>query len=335
MVEAIEKAGTLTKDKLQAGDVLLCRVPEESGYVRFMQIFKFLADLKTHDFDFSKLDLEEHIDLIDFSIALFDQNHYSHAAYYDGAEILEESLDTNPETGQSQGIVKTPLEEYRPYPSDVFRYKNDAGVVVGEGLSAEPLNKSAYAIYDRIVGRPYGFENVKVLIALCINRMSQGYVLDYLEEALVERIGLWIKPIFEAEKTKIGKWLDALVRHVFYDDFSSEEMVCSQYVAAVFNEAADGKAYKVTKPSHVKTAPRKSANTITETVTHSLSIDKMTADISDILAEMPNPAANDELRSLELVMELKQIDTMYTPADFANSPNMISLGLLEFPVGEK
>lgn len=332
MFETVENGRSIRTNELQAGDVLLCRVPKQDFAKWAEQIGDLLLDILEKGYE--NIVPGDHIELIEQAIAAFDQSHYSHAAYFDGTQVIEEDLNHD---GKKQGGVKrTDLNVYREYPSDVLRYQNDEHIVVGDGLSAEPLNASAEAIFKRIRKNPYGFKNALVLTALCINRMSQGPLIHTVESRLIAYFGQkwapFIEMMFATEKDKIGRWMDAFMRDILYDHFDREDMVCSQFVAAIFNEAADQKAYNVTKPSHVKTA--RLTNT-EQPIDNEEATSRAVQDIAALIQKLPEPPANTQLRPFELLQAAKgTIDTMYTPADFANSPNMIMKGLLEFPVGD-
>jgi hypothetical protein len=154
-------------------------------------------------------------------IRMFDQGNYSHAAVYDGAnvvEMLSQGTTVN-------NIVGSSLPEARFV--DVYRFISNDGKPLGiPGLGPEPvLGCIQYYVQNR---QRYGYEQIVLLALLCATRTEA-------QKNLSPVLAMILRRFLDSAAEKIAGMIHA----------GKEPMICSELVYRCYTEAGPPYAIRV------------------------------------------------------------------------------------------
>lgn len=280
------------------------------------------------------IDPNKYIDFRHKLITLFDEDIYYHAGFFSGPNIIEEVIRSD-----FNGISETNTDAYKAYPTHVFRYVDGNGAILNpNGSGAAKLDDLAKH-YLNAPENAYSFWNAGVLMALSALKIvghrkgadAIRYLLAKIDSVLGTNLSYYLAN--EAVLNFLyGKYLD-LIRSTLGGHWDRQVMVCSQFVARVYNEADDG-AYELKRaqPHLAAQTLQSPEGTGSQSPTGSgdeklsAACDELRQKIEDkalISTATAGDSATDELIT-------KLIDDMYTPADIAHSPNVVRVGELVF-----
>lgn len=307
----------ITPDQLKPGDILLCefRHPGFDGYAEaFISILKFRNAKSEED---QKKFMTAAFTILRGLIITFDQDIYTHAAFWDGKGVVEAG---------GNGVDRNPIDHYKGTETDVYRFVEKGKQVLGtQEYPVEPL----LALADEIVNEDlnYSYNTALLMIFLCITRWErEAWIKDmetFLKNHLKSVNPVLIDLLFKVNHDKLiefFEWMaDEMIRQIV--SFRNDNgLVCSETVAAIFNQAEPKGKYKIEKPL---TAIQSEAKTQTEFHTPSLADAENNWNIFfDYLSEFEFPlsSAASDWR--------KHADIIYTPHDIAQSVNTLKVGEL-------
>ncbi len=307
----------ITPDQLKPGDILLCefRHPGFEGYAEaFISILKFRNAKSEED---QKKFMTAAFTILRGLIITFDQDIYTHAAFWDGKGVVEAG---------GNGVDRNPIDHYKGTETDVYRFVEKGKQVLGtQEYPVEPL----LALADEIVNEDlnYSYNTAILMIFLCITRWERNSwieaIMNFLKSHLQSVNPELIDFLFKVNHDKLiefFEWMaDEMIRQVV--SFRNDNgLVCSETVAAIFNQAEPKSKYKIEKPL---SAIQSEAKTQTEFHTPSLTDSENNWNIFfDHLSacEFPLSSAASDWR--------KHADIIYTPHDIARSVNTLKVGEL-------
>jgi len=337
VAEANDEDLTIRADELRPGDILLCVFQPAGGLLYYLELIEqLIVDLSTPG---KQLDYQDYLDLVKLLISLFDQDRYYHAAYWNGAKVFEEH--------SKDGLGAHDLDTYRDELTEVVRYVSDDGTELGSpGLSAEPVQRQARALYDELHpsgARGYSKWNCGLLLALCVVRMSRTQMVDAFEgwlRAQIERdLPEWTKPavgealdrLFSADnKALLADRLTEYATFVLRLFQDNDAMVCSQFVAHAYAGANDGTGYVIAKPTTPVLATT-SAALLALPGTGGLGdgdLEGVLVELAGSLERLPPPPLSAPAPSVPLE-QWAGIDDLYTPSDLSRSRNTRFMGRLQ------
>lgn len=243
-------------------------------------------------------------------IRLVDGGDYSHAALFDGNDIVEAGL---------RGVVMTPLEkevDAQKY-VDVYRFKSDSGSPFSlPDWPVKPVTQRAHYYFDK--GTKYA-DNQLYLVGLLIavRKLPYSRVEKAVLRAVLAMIFKLFKRIFEGKETN--------------------SVVCSELVYRSFYEAIPKKKYGLAISGTL--APLKASldslveNEAVEADSHDDDIEKTVNQIEQMYWEIkPELAASkDEIHYLLKAGNPLVAAEMVSPHDLQLSPNLEKLGRLRKP----
>ncbi len=248
--------------------------------------------------------------LISDIIRLVDGGDYSHAALFDGNDIVEAGL---------RGVVKTPLEkevDAQKY-VDVYRFKSDSGVSFSlPDWPVKPVIERAHYYYDK--GTKYA-DNQLYLVGLLIviRKLPYNRVEKAVLRAALAMIFKLFKRILEGKETK--------------------SVVCSELVYRSFYEAIPKEKYGLTIRGTL--APLKISldslveNESNEDYLRDEEIENTINQIEQMYWEIKPElvASKDEIHTLLKAGNPLVAAEMVSPHDLQLSPNLEKIGRLRKP----
>ena len=155
-------------------------------------------------------------------IRLFDQGRYSHAAIYDGQNVVEMlSQGTSVSTLDQSSVATPPVPRF----VDVYRFVGSSGKPLGSpGLEAAPL-LARIKHYGDMPDR-YGYEQIVLLALLCATRREAHAMLTPVQARM-------LRCILDSAADEIARLIHA----------GKEPMICSELVYRCYTEA--GTAYTI------------------------------------------------------------------------------------------
>ena len=335
----IEDKGSIKEidaDELQQADIFLCVQQEESAPRYTWLALNMIAELARNKGKIS--DYQYYLPLVKLMIRVLDQNIYYHAAYFSGEKVYEEH--------SKDGLCENSLSTYKEEVTDVFRFVTDTNATLDtEGQRL--IEARARYLLDT-VGKEgpkgYSFQNCGVLLALCLVRIGGPNLVGELEKKIrhhfEEREGVpaflesVLNKLFNKEnENKLVGWLLSYARHMLSPYWQEGSMVCSQFVANCFSHADDKATYRIEKPTRPIKTDRIDHQCTSQTHnSENVSIEDEQAALEtldqNLLSLMMPPLANDATDWDEIARKVN-LDDMYTPADFALSPNTRYMGRLK------
>ncbi len=311
----------ITPDQLKPGDILLCEF-KHPGFVGYTEaLITILKFRKAKSEEDHKKFMTSAFTILRGLIITFDQDIYTHAAFWDGKGVVEAG---------SSGVKRNPLEHYKGTNTDVFRFVKDNQQVLGtEKYPVEPLLQLA----DNIVNEDlnYSYNTAILMIFLCITRWERNSwieaMMNFLKSHLRSVNPQLIDFLFKANHDKLiefFEWMaDEMIRQIV--SFRNDKgLVCSETVAAIFNQAEPKEKYKIVKPltaeklnskTHQQTTVTKLSDSETEWKTF---VDHLKKSEFPLRSEFDNKSDWRE-----------HADIIYTPHDIARSVNTVKVGQLE------
>jgi len=309
----------LKKSDLLAGDILLC-VFEHPGAEAY---FESLIDIIKYynyknDADRKKF-LENALIILRGLIITFDDDIYTHAAFWDGKAVVEAGLS---------GVKANPIDHYKNTITDIYRFTKNGQELNSEEFPCLPLVEKAHWLVDQNLS--YSYETAYLYILLCLTRWKREDWIYAMKESLKNRLSAnnsaYIELIFSLYHDKIillFEWMaDELIRQIvaFRKD---DGLVCSETVAKIYNEAKPEGSYHIEKPLNITTSTSFDSKQLkNENVNEAVF-----AELSESLDEMP--AMYSKSLRTSLTSSENVIDIEYTPHDLARSINTYLVGRLD------
>ena len=320
----------ITQADVKPGDILLLNyTPDPDPQKEFNKLMD-LALQAVHDWQhwdsYSPKQKEEHfhklMPLVWFAITFFDGDVFFHAAVVGtdeegGRVVIEASTD---------GINRTPLDAYWNGPISVYRYRHGAITIGSAGLPVEPVTDKAAALFnDGTI--TYGYFHAGLLAIWCLFRRGEDQVMVRLRALLEHAFGKSITDIlFQGEGEKKIKLLLINVFQAALDHWRERnQLVCSEMVAACFNDADAVGTYRISREVE---KVRANGSQRSELKSNFIGLDgkaarAQMAELAAAIAEL-QPAKS--LRSLRVAMDLVDTDILYTPHDLKASISTFHVG---------
>jgi hypothetical protein len=311
-------------DQLKPGDVLLLITehPPLSGYVK--ALFDYIRYLKPRNDDEKKIKEQAWSTIIRGLIMYFDGNHFFHASIWDGEKVAEAG---------TEGIARGDIARYKSFKTSVYRFSKNGKVVMGtpEFPSQPVIDVSNSIIAQKL---PYSYTTAVLLALLCYTRWQRDEWIDRIEQFFIENLSRWMEPFirewFKRNRKELRKVFEQMVVEAIEIilAFRKEKgMVCSEFVAAVYNRAEPVPKYFLEKSYKLTLEANKS-------------IEQETIDMNEeLLLAIEQELQTIDLQSYEMLLgaesdiqllEWLKSDELYTPADLSNSPNLTQVGELHF-----
>lgn len=324
----------ITKQDVQAGDILLLKyTPEQDLYDEFSKLVSLCQKAVKawqHWDEYSKEQKEEHfaqlMPLIHFALTFFDGDSFFHAAVV-GTDF--EGTNAVFEAG-THGINRTPLADYWDGPISVYRYHRGAIAIGDPGLPVAPVTAKAAALFaDGTV--QYGYFHAGLLAIWCLFREGEDQMMERLKAMLEQTFGKYIAGmLFTDDCEKNIKSLLTNVFHAALDHWRSEnQLVCSEFVAACFNDADVKGTYRIDREIEKNQTNMPSVN---ETLSEKdasftgLDIEAALAQMAELATAIGGLHQSRSLRSLAVARELVETDLLYTPHDLKASISTFYVG---------
>ncbi|AOY60072.1 MULTISPECIES: hypothetical protein [Desulfococcus] len=243
-------------------------------------------------------------------IRLVDGGDYSHAAFFDGNNIVEAGL---------RGVVVTPLESEVAAQKyvDVYRFKSDSGSPFSlPDWPVEPVIERAHYYFDK--GTKYADNQLYLVgVLIVVRKLPYGRVEKAVLRAVLDMIFKLFKRIAEGRETK--------------------SVVCSELVYRSFYEAVPEKKYGLSIKGAL--APFKGRldslveNESGEDDLHDAEIEETIRRIERTYWEIrPELAASkDEIHTLLKAGNPLVAAEMVSPHDLQISPNLEKIGRVRKP----
>ena len=332
---------------LKSGDILLMAIKE---YASDQEKFNAFMDsavatlLAVHRNEKPDEILKAAVPLIQISIAAFDGDRFSHAAIVcppvEGGSEPTIVVDMGP-----HGIHKTDLAAYlkqHENPVAAVRYCKSGLQLGNPMLPSGPVSDLAHKLLaEKTI--PYGYYNAFILAMLCIWRRSDGLIMNELKVLLKKMFGKEHDVAIDMFFVLCGPQLkDALIKlsHVAGDYLrNKKELVCSEMVAACFNDAInpeDGHPYAIsfsrTKPDALSSGGENQEDIGNFSAVVPAELHKAMQKLGALLNEV---SITPNLRQPGLFFTAKGEkegqpgwwnNNLYTPADLSKSINTDQLG---------
>jgi len=306
-------------DQLKPGDIFLCEFKHPGATAYFEALITALRCRNYHNKEEKLKFLTAAFTILRGLIIYFDQDTYTHASFWDGKGIVE--AGTN-------GVKRNPIEHYKGTNTDVFRFVKDDEFVLGtDDYPVEPLLELSQEILDEDLD--YSYTTAILMIFLCITRWERNQWIKSMEAFLKDHVHsinpVIIDIIFEQEHDKLiefFEWMaDEMILQIarFRDD---NGLVCSETVAAIFNQSEPKGKYHINKPLNSPASSlknnRRSLLLKTDKETH-----ETIREFVDELKHVSFPVRTDRSSDWR-----KHADMIYTPHDLARSENTRIIGRL-------
>jgi len=334
---------TFNQSDLNPGDILLLAIKDYDNPVEEFADFigSAMAALKAwEDGKSSDKILGAAMKMIQISIAVFDGDRFSHAAIVGYPKQGGADASVVIEIGPG-GMAASDLSEYlaaHKNPVAAVRYTADGTELGGTVLPHQPV---VLVANDLVTGDPikYGYFNAFVLAMLCAWRKSDGLAIKELREALIRYFGESHRAAIEFFFVVCGDNLrDLLIKlsHVAGDYLrNKKELVCSEMVAACFNDATNpetGAHYPISfdrRPEDL--APSRGSGTSGDDVDRT----RLAEELAELAEAIKKVDYSPDLREPGLFFSAANSandkpgwwgNNLYTPADLSRSVNMRPLG---------
>jgi len=338
-------AATIDKADVMVGDILLLEF--EHDYDRRRE-FNFFMDMALQAIEawrnwgkYTKEEKQEKfkalMPLIHLAIALFDDNKFFHAAIVGHPEIgqatLKQATLKNVIEAGPSGIHGTPLDDYYGGRISVYRYHKGAVSLGDAALPSGPVvGKANEFLCDGTI--QYGYPHAGLLAIWCLYRRGEDFAVARLEEVLIQLFGSdesakrLIKLLFAASKGKIKTLLQLLVLDALALLRQPNQMVCSELVAACFNEAGDEGTYHISRESNADrlTALTADIASVHQGVFAGLDPGHVEKRLTELGEAFANLDIEEPMRSVDIALELVEQNNLYTPADLQQSANTFHVG---------
>lgn len=307
----------LKKPDLKPGDIFLCVFEHPGAEAYFEALLEAIKYYQYKNDDERRKFLESALVILRGLIITFDEDIYTHAAFWNGEKVVEAGLS---------GVKANPIEHYQNTITDVFRFIKDGQELGSDELSTAPLLKNSQDLIDQNLS--YSYETAYLYILLCITRWKREEwiqeILNFLKAQIPENQSRYIEFFFEAYHDKIVlvfEWMaDEMIRQIvkYRND---DGLVCSETVAKIYNEAKPVGKYHIEKP-------------LTSALSSSSFFEQPSNQDFDeqILKNLIDSIENLEIRSTgnnASVSWENVIDIEYTPHDLARSKNTFLAGRLD------
>lgn len=318
----------ISQHQLNPGDILLCYV-EKPGFAGYISALITLIKLRNHKNDDEEKDKDEKkaqsaalFTILRGLIVWFDQDDYSHAAFWDGEKVAEAG---------SSGVNRNDISHYKNTITHVYRWiKNDDYVLGRPDYPVQPLIDTSNHIVEQKL--PYSYSTAYLYMFLCFTRWKReewiALMKTFLQAHLAEFTHPFIEELFQKHAQKLHVFLEWLADDIIDKILSfrhDKGMVCSEFVAAVFNTSPPEGKYTIEKPL-LTSANIHGANALLVTSENDI-IDLQ--NFGELLVTTSFPATNSEKPILS-----DRISILYTPHDIARSVNTSYIGVLELTSNE-
>ncbi len=313
-------------DQLKPGDVLLLITehPPLSGYLQ--ALFDYIRYMKPQNDEEKKKKEKAWSTIVRGIIMYFDGDHFFHASIWDGEMVAEAG---------TEGIARGDIARYKSFKTPVYRFSKNGKVVMGTPeFPSQPVIDVSNAIIAQHL--PYSYTTAVLLAILCYSRWQRDEWIDRIEQFFIENLSRWMEPLvrewFKRNRKELRKVFEQMVVEAMelILAFRKEKgMVCSEFVAAVYNRAEPIPKYFLEKSYKLQLMANKQIELDTAAMNEQIlqnieqQLQVLEVPVVELLFTHQTETAN------ELADWLKR-DEMYTPADLAHSPNLIQVGELSF-----
>lgn len=311
---------TIPVKNLEPGDILMC-IYEHPGAEEYLEAL--ITTLRyynyTNDEEYRKFIVAAFV-IIRGMIIYFDEDKYTHAAFWDGEHVVEAGLD---------GVEKNPIDHYKGVPTDIYRFSKDGNLKLGSpDYPVQPLLDVSEAIVAQELN--YSFNTAILYMFLSVTRWERAAWIEAMKEYLKAHVTS-ISPslidfFFVMNHDKLlafFEWMaDEVIRQIV--KFRKDDgLVCSETVAAIFNNAEPKGKYHLEKPL-TAAAPNSIQNNTS--ISSNPDAEQKLQAFADALGESKAAPLKTEFNNDWDI----DVDILYTPHDIAASTNTTLVGELEF-----
>lgn len=260
--------------------------------------------------------------LIHFAITLFDGDIFFHAAVV-GTDDEGNKAVIEASTG---GIARTPLSAYWGGLISVYRYCHGAITIGSAGLPVAPVTNKAAALFAGSTIQ-YGHFHAGLLAIWCLFRGGEDQVIVRLKAVMEHAFGKAITDIlFQGDGEKKIKLLLINVFQAALDHWREQgQMVCSEMVAACFNDADSKGTYRISRETEKMQSGPFQQSAMTNSFA-GLDVKVAREQMAELAAAVTALEPAKSLRSLRVAMELVDTDILYTPRDLKASISTFLVG---------
>ena len=300
--------------KLKRGDIFMCYYehPDFSTYLdALITVIRLRHHKEEEEF------LKATFTILRGLIIWFDGDEYSHASFWDGEKVAEAG---------GKGIERNDISYYKNTETHVYRFVVDDKLVLGTPqYPVKPLIDTLNEIVSKHL--PYSYDTAMLYMFLCFTRWKREEWINLIKEFLLSHTSKFTHPIVERFFQKHDHDLRAFLEWLADDiidkilEFRKDKgMVCSEFVAAVFNTTEPKGHYELSKPLR-SSASFTSAKNL-------LSVSEDDANTLDTLGELLQSTTSPLSKNTQEV-DIERIGILYTPHDIAGSVNTKKVGVLD------
>ena len=181
----------LTPNQLNPGDILLCVFEHPSADTYFEALVEVIKYYNYKNEADQKKFLDNALIILRGLIITFDDDIYTHAAFWNGEKVVEAGLS---------GVKANPIEHYQDTITDIFRFIKDGQELDSEELSVAPLLKNSQNLIDQNLS--YSYETAYLYIFLCLTRWKREEwiqeIQNFLKAQIPKNQSHFIELFFEA-----------------------------------------------------------------------------------------------------------------------------------------
>ncbi len=305
----------ITVAQLKPGDILLCRFEHPGATEYFEALITALRYRNYKSPEEEKKFMGAAFTILRGLIIYFDQDVYTHAAFWDGKGVVEAG---------PTGVRRNPIDHYSTTNTDVYRFIKDGKQLGTDEYPVQPLLTLANEIVEENLD--YSYTIAILMIFLCISRWERDSWIQALEKFITEHLQK-ISPsvidmLFKVNHDKLVEFFEWFADQMILQaaKFRNDKgLVCSETVAAIFNQAKPVGKYHIQKPMTLTTKNEPSL----------LSVDGDTeALIEEFFSNLS--ASQLPLKTAKSTDWRKYANIIYTPHDLARSVNTEMIGNLKF-----
>ena len=302
---------------LKPGDIFLCVFEHPSPNAYFEALINLIKYYNSKDETEHKKFMENALVILRGLIITFDDDIYTHAAFWNGEAVVEAGLS---------GVKANLIDHYKATITDVYRFTKNGKELGSEEFPTLQLVEMAQSLVDQNLS--YSYETAYLYILLCFSRWKRQEWIrkmkNFLKAHLSANSSSYIELIFNAYHDKIVmlfEWMaDEMIRQIIAYK-KDDGLVCSETVAKIYNEATPVGKYHIEKPLTLNLNNDQDIPELKNSQMDKNTLDKLIDSLENmkIMTSQKFDSASWE----------RVVDIEYTPHDLARSKNTYLTGRLD------